>query len=220
VRYATFDCYGTLIDWNAGIRSELARLFGEDDADRLLARYHELEPQVQSQDPAQSYRDVMAEVLKRLAKEQKRRLKKDDRDALGRSLPKWRPFPEVPRSLAEVKERGWRLGLLSNSDRDLIEASIKHLGVDFAYTIVASDIGSYKPAPRHWEEFDREANTDRARHVHVAASVYHDIKPARSLGIRTVWINRLGEKTEDKPTRELPNLSALPDTLDELVPLA
>src|SRR5947209_6071323 len=98
VRYATFDCYGTLIDWNAGIRSELARLFGEDDADWLLKRYHELEPQVQSEDPAKSYREVMAEVLKLLAKEQKRRLKKDDRDALGRSLPEWRPFPEVPQA--------------------------------------------------------------------------------------------------------------------------
>src|SRR5947209_681829 len=98
VRYATFDCYGTLIDWNAGIRSELARLFGEDDTDGLLKRYHELEPQVQSEDPAKSYREVMAEVLKLLAKEQKRRLKKDDRDALGRSLPEWRPFPEVPQA--------------------------------------------------------------------------------------------------------------------------
>ena len=218
MRYATFDCYGTLIDWNAGIRSELARLFGEDDADRLLKRYHELEPQVQSEDPGKSYRDVMVEVLRLLAKEHKRRLKKDERDALGRSLPEWRPFPEVPETLAELKQRGWRLALLSNSDRDFIEASIKHLGVDFAFAIVASEIGSYKPAARHWEQFDRESGADRARHVHVAASVYHDIMPARSLGIPTVWINRLGEKTEYTPTRELPDLNSLPDTLDELVP--
>jgi 2-haloacid dehalogenase len=218
VRYATFDCYGTLIDWNEGIRSELARLFGEDDADGLLKRYHELEPQVQSEDPGKSYRDVMAEVLKRLAKEQKRGLKKDERDALGRALPKWRPFPEVPQALAELKDRGWRLALLSNSDRDFIEASIKNLGVDFAFAVVASEIGSYKPAIRHWEKFEQESNPDRARHVHIGASIYHDIKPARSLGILTVWINRSGEKTEYKPTRELPDLRSLPDTLDELVP--
>jgi 2-haloacid dehalogenase len=220
VRYASFDCYGTLIDWNAGIRSELARLFGEDDADRRLKRYHELEPQVQSEDPGKSYRDVMAEVLKLLAKEQKRRLKKDDRDALGNALPNWRPFPEVPPALAELKQRGWRMALLSNSDRDFIEASSKRLGVDFAFAIVASEIGSYKPAPRHWEKFDQEAGADRARHVHIGASIYHDIKPARSLGIMTVWINRLGEETDYKPTRELTDLSSLPDTLDELVPLA
>ena len=220
MRYATFDCYGTLIDWNAGIRSELTALFGEDDADRLLERYHELEPQVQSEDPDQSYRDVMSEVLKRLAKEQKRRLKKDERDALGRALPKWRPFPEVPRALTELKQRGWRLGLLSNSDRDFIEASIGRLGVDFPFVVVASEIGSYKPATRHWEKFDEEAGVDPARHVHVAASIYHDIKPAQSLGIRTVWINRMAEKTEYEPTCELPDLSSLPDRLDELVPLA
>ena len=219
MRYATFDCYGTLIDWNAGIWSELSRLFGEDDADRLLKRYHELEPQVQSEDPGKSYRDVMAEVLTLLAKEEQRRLKKDERDALGRSLPEWRPFPEVPQALADLKQRGWRLGVLTNSDPDLIEASIKHLGVDFPFKVVASEIGSYKPAPRHWEVFEQEARGDRARQVHVGASIYHDIKPARSLGIRTVWINRLGEETEYRPTRELPDLSSLPDTLDELVPL-
>lgn len=220
MRYATFDCYGTLIDWDTGIRSELARLFGEDDADKLLKRYHELEPQVQAEDPAKRYRDVMAEVLKVVAKEQKRRLKKDDRDALGRSLPDWRPFPEAPKALADLKQRGWRLGLLSNSDRDLIEASTNRLGIDFPFIVVASEIGSYKPAVRHWEKFDEEADTDRARHVHVGASIYHDIRPARSLGILSVWINRLGEKTEYKPTRELPDLSALPDTLEELVPSA
>jgi 2-haloacid dehalogenase len=219
VRYVTFDCYGTLIDWDAGLRSELARLFGEREAVRLLERYHELEPQVQSENPDKSYREVMAEVLKRLAKEQKRRLKKDERDALGRSLPTWRPFAEAPEALGELRDRGWRLGLLSNTDRDFIEASIKQLGVDFAFVIVASEIGSYKPMPGHWERFDQEAGADRARHVHVAASIYHDIKPARSLGLLTVWINRLGEETEYTPTRELSDLRSLPDTLDELIPL-
>jgi 2-haloacid dehalogenase len=219
VRYATFDCYGTLIDWNAGIRSELSELFGEDEADRLLQRYHELEPQVQSESPDKSYREVMAEVLELLAKDQRRTLDEDEHDALGRSLPSWRPFAEVPPALAEVKQRGWRLGLLSNSDRDLIDASIKHLGVDFAFVIVASEIRSYKPALRHWETFDQEADVDRARHVHIAASIHHDIRPAQSLGIRTVWINRLGKQTECKPTRELPDLGPLPDVLEELVPL-
>jgi 2-haloacid dehalogenase len=217
VRYATFDCYGTLIDRNGGIRSELARLFGEDDADHLLERYHELEPQVQSEDPSKSYRDVMAEVLRLIAKEQKRRLKEDERDALGRSLPDWHRFPEAPQALAELKQGGWRLGVLSNTDRDFIEASIKQLGVDFSVVVVASEIGSYKPGPGHWEEFDRQAGADRARHVHVGASIYHDIMPARSLGIRTVWINRLGEKTDYEPTRELPDLGSLPETLDEFV---
>jgi 2-haloacid dehalogenase len=217
-RWATFDCYGTLIDWNAGIRGQLAKLFGSDDADALLERYHELEPELQADEPGKSYRDVMADVLAKLAKEQKRRLKKDERDALGSSLPRWEPFPEVKRALGELRDRGWRLVILSNTDRDFIEASIKRIGVDFAYAIVASEIGSYKPAPGHWERFFDQSGVDRARYVHVGASIFHDIKPARSLGIPTVWINRLRETSDITPTRELPDLTKLPDTLDELVP--
>src|SRR5579859_1629528 len=98
-RWATFDCYGTLIDWNGGIRRELARLFGEGEADRLLARYHELEPEIQADDPGAAYRDVMATALESLAAEENIELALDERDALGRSLPGWTPFPEVPASL-------------------------------------------------------------------------------------------------------------------------
>jgi 2-haloacid dehalogenase len=86
-RWATFDCYGTLVDWNAGIRTELERLFGPDRAEQLLARYHQLEPRVQSERPAARYREVMGSVLKALASEAGRELSADDADALGRSLP-------------------------------------------------------------------------------------------------------------------------------------
>src|SRR5215468_4304896 len=94
-RWVTFDCYGTLIDWNGGIRAELARLFGDDQADRLLANYHELEPQIQASHPAAPYRDVMATALERLAGDEGIELAPEERDALGRSLPGWRPFSEV-----------------------------------------------------------------------------------------------------------------------------
>jgi 2-haloacid dehalogenase len=83
---------------------------------------------------------------------------------------------------------------------------------------VAEDVGSYKPAPGHWERFFEATTADRDRHVHVAASLFHDIAPARDLGIRSVWINRLGEVADPEPDRELRDLSELPDTLDELVP--
>jgi 2-haloacid dehalogenase len=96
--------------------------------------------------------------------------------------------------------------------------SISAIGVPFDTAIVASDIGSYKPAHGHWETFFERTGADRSRHVHVAQSHFHDIVPATELGLRTVWINRLGERHEPAPTRELPDLTALPDTLDELVP--
>jgi 2-haloacid dehalogenase len=212
-RWATFDCYGTLIDWNGGIRRAFARLWGDANADALLRRYHELEPQVEAEQPGLSYRDVMATVLDRLGD-----VPSGEEDALGRSLPSWEAFPEVPAALAQARDRGWRLAILSNTDPDFIAASKTRLGVPFDETVVASEIGSYKPAHRHWEEFFARTGAPRAGHVHVAASRFHDIAPARELGLRTVWINRLGEMPGPPPDRELPDLAGLADTLEELVP--
>jgi 2-haloacid dehalogenase len=217
-RWATFDCYGTLVDWNAGIRAELARLLGDQDADRRLMRYHEVEPRVQSERPDASYREVMALVLAELAAEAGAELPEEERDALGRSLSGWPVFPDVPDALAEAQGRGWRLFALSNSDRDLIESSMVAIGVPFDGAIVASEIGSYKPAHGHWQAFYETTGADRSRHVHVAQSHFHDIVAADELGLPSIWINRLGERAEPAPTRELPTLTGLADTLDELVP--
>jgi 2-haloacid dehalogenase len=212
-RWATFDCYGTLVDWNAGIARELERLLGTADLDR----YHAIEPRVQRERPAASYRDVMASVLAELAAETGVELPEDERDALGRSLPGWPVFAEVPGALAEARERGWRLVALTNSDRDLIDASLKAIGVPFDGAVVASEIGSYKPAHRHWSAFYETYGADRMRHVHVAQSHFHDVVPAHELAIPSVWINRLGERGEPAPTRELPDLNGLADVLDGLV---
>jgi 2-haloacid dehalogenase len=211
-RWATFDCYGTLIDWNGGIGRELERLFGPARGGELLHAYHELEPQIQREDPGRSYREVMAAALARLG------APADEQDALGRSLPEWDPFPEVPGALEEARARGWRLAVLSNTDPDLLDASVARIGVDVDLTVAASEIGAYKPAPAHWEEFFARSGADRAGHVHVAASLFHDIAPASSLGLRTIWINRLGEEAEPQPDVELRSLAGLADSLDTLVP--
>jgi 2-haloacid dehalogenase len=216
-RWATFDCYGTLVDWNAGIATELGRVLGESDGERLLSRYHEIEPRVQREHPTWSYRDVMAAVLSELASEGGVSVPDGDKDALGRSLPQWPVFAEVPEALAQAHARGWKLMALSNTDRDFIEASIAAIGVPFEGAVVASEIGSYKPGHRHWEAFYELTGADRDRHVHVAQSHFHDIVPAHELGIRSVWINRLRERGEPAPTRELPDLNGLADVLDELV---
>jgi 2-haloacid dehalogenase len=210
-RWATFDCYGTLIDWNGGIGRELERLFGAARGAEFLHTYHELEPQIQREDPSRSYRDVMAVALARLG------APAGDQDALGRSLPEWDPFPEVPAALEEAHERGWRLAVLSNTDPDLLEASLARIGVEFELTVVASEIGSYKPASDHWDEFFARSGADRASHVHVAASLFHDIAPASTLGLRTIWINRLGEEAEPQPDVELRSLTGLANGLDSLV---
>jgi 2-haloacid dehalogenase len=217
-RWATFDCYGTLVDWNRGIGTELGRLFGESRAEELLGSYHAIEPRIQREQPTSSYRDVMALALAELASEAGAELTEEERGALGRSLPDWPVFPEVPDALAEAKRRGWKLVALSNTDRDLIEASLRTIGVSFDGAIVASEVGSYKPAQGHWRAFYEWSDADRARHVHVAQSHFHDIAPASELGIRSIWINRLGEQGEPAPTRELSDLAGLGAVLDELVP--
>ena len=210
-RWATFDCYGTLIDWNGGIGRELERLFGAARGGELLHTYHELEPQIQREDPGRSYREVMAVALARLG------APADEEDALGRSLPEWDPFPEVPAALEDTRAGGWRLAVLSNTDRDLLDASLARIGVEFDRTVVASEIGSYKPSRAHWDEFFAESGADRDRHVHVGASLFHDIAPARELGLRTVWINRLGEQPQPQPHVELHALTGLGASLDGLV---
>jgi 2-haloacid dehalogenase len=217
-RWASFDCYGTLVDWNAGIRGELERLIPVEDADRLLERYHEVERRVQRERPDASYRDVMAAGLEEVASGAGAALPSSERDALGSSLPDWPVFPEVPAALSEARERGWRLAVLTNSDRDLIDASLAAIGVPFDATVVASEIGSYKPAHEHWRVFSSTTEADPSFHVHVAQSHFHDIAPANELGLRSVWINRRGERHEPPPTRELRDLNGLADVLDELVP--
>jgi len=211
-RWATFDCYGTLIDWDGGVRAELSRVFGDDHADELLVRYHEIEPDLE-RDGSSTYREVLTESMRRLG------APAGAEHGLADSLPGWRAFPEVQGALNELRSRGWRLAVLSNTDDDFIAASQVQIGVMFDEVVVAQEIGSYKPAHRHWEEFFVRTRASREGHVHVAASLFHDIEPCNELGLVSVWINRAGEPATVEPTRELPDLLSLPETLEELVPV-
>jgi 2-haloacid dehalogenase len=211
-RWASFDCYGTLIDWNGGTRAELARVFGEERADSQLVRYHEIEPELE-RDGGMSYRQVLTEAMRRLG------APAGEEHGLAESLPAWPAFAEVQVALTEARSRGWKLAILSNTDTGFIAASQVQIGVPFDEVVVAQEISSYKPAHRHWEEFFHRTHAPREGHVHVAASLFHDIAPCNELGLRSVWINRLAEQAAGvAPTRELVDLARLADTLDELVP--
>ena len=216
-RWATFDCYGTLVDWLGGMRGTLARLWPDADADALLDLYHQLEPAVQA-GRGLTYRQVMAETLATTAAMARLDLPTGEEGALGESLPAWPVFAEVPAALAELRRGGWKLAILSNTDADLLDVSLQAIGVPVNLRIVASEIGSYKPAIRHWEAFFAQTGAVRERHVHVAASLFHDIEPAGRLGLRCVWINRLAERSQLPRTGEMTDLAALPETLEALVP--
>ena len=216
-RWATFDCYGTLVDWNAGIRDGIEALFGAEHEDELLVRYHELEPEIQGSSPGVSYREVLTIALERLAAEKGLTLPEGEGSALARALPAWPVFDDVRPALGEARERGWRLAILSNTDRDLIDASMQAIGVPFDLAIVAGEIGSYKPSLEHWEVFREQTGAEVLAHVHVAQSLFHDIAPTAELGIPAIWVNRLDEPPDPRPAVTLPSLTGLADALDTLV---
>jgi 2-haloacid dehalogenase len=221
-RWATFDCYGTLIDWNAGIGRVLEQLYGAERAPSLLRRYHELEPEVQAE-AYRTYSEILSLTLERLANEAGYGIPEGEGGVLSHSVADWPPFPEVPKALEELRRRGWNLAILSNIDHALLVESEKRLGVPFDALVTAEEVRSYKPAQGHWERFFEKTTADRARHVHVAGSLFHDIAPARELGLKTIWISRGGadsfaHSADARPDRELVDLSTLPDALDELVP--
>jgi 2-haloacid dehalogenase len=213
-RWATFDCYGTLVDWNAGVAAGLREAFGDDSQ---LERYHAIERELQAERPYERYREVMALTLERLAAEHSAALRPEHRNLLGDALPEWPVFGEVPGALRELREAGWKLAILSNSDRDLIDASMAAISVPFELSIVASEIGSYKPAHGHWNAFYERTGADPAGHAHVAASLFHDVGACNELGIPCVWVNRLGETPAgERPAAELPDLSGLAQALDRV----
>jgi 2-haloacid dehalogenase len=215
-RWASFDCYGTLIDWDGGLRSTFTVLWPAADVDQLLGTYHEVEPRVQA-GTGKPYREVMAEALRLLAEHEGLSLATEDEDALGTSLAGWTAFPEVPDELWELRERGWSLAILSNTDPDLLYASIQTIGVPVDAVVTAREAGSYKPAHGHWHRLFERPDVDRDRHVHVAASLFHDVAPCLDLAVPVVWINRESEEPDPPPTAELRDLSGLADTLDRLV---
>jgi 2-haloacid dehalogenase len=217
VAWITFDCYGTLVDWESGIADALAP-FLPPPVDRmaLAARYIALEATVE-QKVYRPYRDVLAETSGRLMSQLGHPLPPERGRVLPDSLPSWRPFPEVTAALRTLRASGYRLAILSNADRDLLRASVAQLGIVPDLLITAEECRSYKPAPGHWEQFRARSGASPGRTVHVGASLYHDMVPAGSLGYRTVFINRHGETVGDvRPTRVLPDLRSLPQTISAL----
>jgi 2-haloacid dehalogenase len=216
-RWATFDCYGTLIDWDGGVRRALDEVWPEEDGERLFHRYHDVEPRIQA-GRGISYRQVLRETLVAIAEADELEVPPGQDDALADSLPSWRPFPEVPGALLELRDRDWKLAILSNTDPDMLATSLKTIGVEVDLRITAAEAGSYKPSFGHWDTFFRATSADRERHAHVAASLYHDVEPCAQLGLPCVWINRLDESSELPRAGELFDLARLPATLDALVP--
>ena len=184
----TFDCYGTLIDWEKGILEFLQPLLEGYDVhvidEFVLEAYSDLEPL--AQDEGGSYKQVLAKVLQRLGSRLAFTPSDEQLTAFSRSIEAWQPFPDTIAALQQLSEH-FELAILSNIDNDLLAYSTKHLQVPFAHTITAEQVGVYKPDAKMFEEAGRRVEGPV---LHVAQSRFHDIVPATALGLETVWINR------------------------------
>lgn len=194
-RWLTFDCFGTLIDWRHGIQTTGELLFpGHGDA--FLDAYIALETEVEGEGPFKRYRDVLSETTRRAAKRLALDLRPDDATALVSTIPYWRPFADVGPALGGLRKDGWKLALLTNCDRDLIALTQRRLPVAFDAVVTAEDVSAYKPSPEHFRHFQSTFGSSADIWIHVAQSYFHDIRPARELGISRIWVNRQGEKDD------------------------
>ena len=206
----TFDCYGTVIDWEAGILAALRAPLGAhgiaESDDDVLAAFARHEAEIEA-GPYRRYRDVLGEVLAAMVGHFGAEASAEERATFGGSVADWPAFPDSAAALAALHER-FKLGVITNCDDDLFAASQRKLGVEFDYLVTAQQAKRYKPNPRGFELMFERVGLPPARILHVAQSLYHDHVPAKRLGLSTVWVNRRTGKPGSGAT---PPAEATPD---------
>lgn len=212
----TFDCYGTLIEWEAGITTAFQAEAAKDGvslrADQIIERYSAVEPTVEFASYL-SYREVLGLTAQRVANSLGWDLSAERAGFLAASLPEWQPFSDTNQALERLARR-FKLGILSNIDDDLLSATQRHFTVDFDLIVTAQQVGSYKPASAHFKEALTRGGERRL--LHAAQSYFHDVVPASKLGIPVVWVNRKGSRIEPGgpvPTYEVRTIADLADLL-------
>jgi 2-haloacid dehalogenase len=220
--WLSFDCYGTLINWEAGIvgyiRPLLQRKGFEVSGDEILNLYSEFEPRRQ-QPPYRTYREVLANVTRDFAGEFHVEVGDEEASGLADSIRNWDPFPDTVSALRRLKSR-YKLAVLSNIDDDLFALTAPKLVVELDGLVTAQQVQSYKPSLRNFETLLGRLQIDKSKLLHVAESLFHDVAPARSMGIATVWVNR----RQDRPAAATKLIAQQPDievaTVGELADLA
>jgi putative hydrolase of the HAD superfamily len=213
----TFDCYGTLIDWERGIGDAFqaaAQAAGvEVEPERMLGIYHEVEPQVQAA-AFRPYRAVLAATAQRVAEYVGWKMDNDAAQDFAASLPNWPPFSDTDAALNQLVAAGYTLGILSNVDDDLLEGTLRHLTAPIDLIVTAQQVHSYKPAHGHFLEARRRIG--ERRWLHAAQSLFHDVRPCNELGIPVVWVNRQRESIppdDPKPLGTVLSMAALAEWL-------
>ncbi|HVT37603.1 MAG TPA: haloacid dehalogenase type II [Gemmatimonadaceae bacterium] len=215
----TFDCYGTLIDWESGLLDAFARLVAPygitADAESLLAQFAAIEARLEAE-PYQMYRSVLRSTFLEMGPRLGFSPRSTDADKFAGSVDLWPAFADSSAALKGLKTK-FRLGVISNIDDDLLAYSLAKLGVSFDWVITAQQVGAYKPAPAIFHAALERVDVPRDRILHVAQSLYHDIGPANALGLPSVWVNRRSGKAGSgatlpalaKPDLVVPDLATL-----------
>jgi len=209
-RWVTFDCFGTLVDWHKGFTEILSPL-ARDRVRDVVQAYHACEREIEGEQPHRSYKAVLVDGVVRAGVRTGVPISADDAQALPDSWSALRPFGDVEALLAELRQRGYRIGVLTNCDDDLFETTHRMFGAPFDLFVTAERVRGYKPAPWHFRAFELLTGASRGDWVHVACSWYHDIAPAQTLGIKRVWLDR--DRTGDNPSIASAHVHTVAETL-------
>jgi 2-haloacid dehalogenase len=188
IRLITFDCYGTLIDWEKGMLAALRPMFSHQGEAQLLEQYGEVEAEIEA-GPYLPYRQVLSRTAQEIGRRLNTAISEQQGAAFAQSLIRWQPFADTVAALQAMKKK-FRLGIISNVDDDLFAETRKKLGVEFDLVVTAQQVQSYKPSHRNFEEALRRSGVSKEQMLHAGQSLYHDVAPANVLGITNVWVNR------------------------------
>ena len=221
IEWVSFDCYGTLVDWETGIPSaatDALEAYGIRKTNaEILQLFSDVEPIVQSSGGFKEYRVVLREVMGMIGERVGVQLDEERANSLADSLPRWPVFPDAGPALQALKQR-YKLAIISNVDDDLFAGSAQALGIEFDAVITSQQAGAYKPNLSSFELAEAAMGVNKERWLHVGESLYHDIGPANQLGIRSVWVNRADRgggtrKTDAVPDLVVPDLAALAEIM-------
>jgi 2-haloacid dehalogenase len=219
VRLITFDCYGTLIDWETGMLAALRPLFQQNgrpiDEAQLLEHYGDVEVELEA-GPYLPYRQVLSQAVQEMGRRLGAKITNEDGQRFAESLTHWEPFPDTVAGLQRLAQR-FRVGIISNVDDDLFSVTRLKLQTPFDLVVTAQQVESYKPSLKNFQEALRRSGLQKDQILHAGQSVYHDIIPANSLGIKNVWVNRPSKRpgagatkpAVAQPTGEVKSLAEL-----------
>lgn len=216
-RWVTFDCFGTLVDWHTGFAAALRPIAG-DRVGELLTAYHRHEPVLEADRPHRLYKDVLSTAVRRAAADLGLAVTDDQAAALPRAWDALPVFPDVEPALAGLRAAGYKLAVLTNCDDDLFARTQRAFRQPFDLVVTAEAVKDYKPSVSHFRRFFRVSGVDMADWVHVACSWFHDIEPARAMGLKRIWVDR--DRTGQDPggaTAWLPDATGLVEMVRRVV---